>query len=315
MTALIVIGIILLIFILIGQIRAGVDFSMIDDRIKLSVKVCGFTIQLIPKKKKAEEKQKEEPEQKSEPEKKEEKKPEKKKRKKKKKKPFFKIDQYDIREMLSVVGRGLRLFGRGFRCDRLLLHFTASSWDPYVTAKLSAYSDAFLSAFYPLLENSRNFKNVDIQTGIDFNELWPVLDLGFCVTFRIGAVMDMAFSSLFGLIGVFLKIIFRFLWMKLTDPEEYDFRINQQEGILSFFLHVIRETKAKKAEAAKAAESGNPSEASADNNAAEDWNTSDPAAASGAADPSASAEVLQIAQEYAQQNGYRLEQENAEADS
>ena len=244
--ALKIIGIIVLLCFLIGRIRAGVDFNIKDGRITLSLKVCGISIQVIPKKKSDKSGRKKPEKETDKTEEKNEEKPE-----KKKKKPFFKIDVYDIKEMLSKVVKGLRVFKNGFNCERLLLHITCSSWDPYITAKTFSYINAFLSVFAPVFENRNRCRDCDIRTEIDFNETWPKIDAGFCITFRIGALFGMLNTALFGIIGVFIKIVFRFLKMKLFDPEEYDFRMNQQENPIAFFKRVIKEAKANAPEPAE----------------------------------------------------------------
>lgn len=242
MLALKIIGAVVLICFLIGRIRVGVDLNVIDGKLTLSAKVCGILIQLLPKKKrneKSSEKQSKEESPKKEPEKKQQ--PAKEKKIRKKKKPFFKIDIYDLKEMLSKVTRGLKKFGKGFNCDRLLIDFTAASWDPYITAELFTYVNAFLSAFAPVFEERNDCRNCNVRTQIDFNAEWPKLNAGICITLRIGAVFAMLFTILFGVLWVFIKIVFRFLWMKFFDKEEYDFRMNQQEGPVAFFKRVIRE--------------------------------------------------------------------------
>ena len=247
MLALKIIGVIVLICFLIGRIRVGVDLNIIGGKVTLSAKVCGLLIQLIPRKKQREKTPKEEKTPEDKPEKKTEKrKPE--KTPKRKKKPFFKIDLYDIKEMLAKVVRGLQKFGKGFNCDRLLIDFTASSWDPYITANMFTYVNAFLSVFAPIFDDRNRCKDCRVSTQIDFVESWPKLDFGLCITLRIGAVFAMVFTILFGVLWVFIKIVFRFLWMKLFDREEYDFRMNQQEGPISFFKRVIREGKEIKAQ-------------------------------------------------------------------
>ncbi|MDO5445592.1 MAG: hypothetical protein Q4F31_08230 [Eubacteriales bacterium] len=248
MLALKIIGAVILICFLIGRIRIGLDFQVMDGRMSLSVKVFGARLQLIPSKKKKEKAKKER--------KAETKQTEGKKQKsvgssgRKKKDPFFRIDIYDIKEMLSKVIRGIRKFRRGLNCDRLRIDFTASSWDPYITARMFSYVNAFLSVFAPLFEENNRCRDCFVRTQIDFNEPWPKLDLAFCISLRIGAAVGMVFSILFGVLWVFIKIIFRFLRLKLFDKEEYDFRMNQQEGPVAFFRRIIREEKERKAQPA-----------------------------------------------------------------
>lgn len=244
MLALKIIGILFLICFLIGRIRVGADFSVMDGRIALSAKLCGISLQLIPRRKKKKKKIPAQPEESTGGEETQKKKKEKKTAgQKKKKKPFFKLDIYDIRELLSAVVKGLKKFGSGFNCERLLIDFTCSFRDPYTTAKVFAYVNAFLSAFAPVFEEKNNCRDCRVNTQLDFNSTWPKLDFGICVTFRIGAAFGMVFSILFKAIWIFLKIIFRFLRMRIFDKEEYEFRMNDQEGPIAFFKRVLREAK------------------------------------------------------------------------
>ena len=252
MLALKIIAAIVLIFVLIGQIRVGADISITDGKLALSAKVCDILIRLLPrdgkkKKKEAPKEPDKKAEEKPKPEKKKKEKP---KKDKKPRKPFFKIDVYDLKEMLSVVGRGIGKFNDGFELDRLLVHFTAATWDPYLTARLFSYVNAFLSVIVPALDEKNRCPELDVKTQIDFNDILPTLDFGICITFRIGAIFGMIFSILFGVIWIFIKIIFRFLWMMLFDKEEYNYRMNEQEGPVKFFKRLIREGKALRAEAA-----------------------------------------------------------------
>lgn len=240
MLALKIIGVIVLIFFIVGRIRAGVDFSIIDDRVRLAVKICGISLQLIPRKSKKEKPEKEKTEK---PPEEKPKKAVKEKKPKKDKKPFFKVDIYDVREMLSKVAAGIRRFNSGFNLEKFVFHFTASSWDPYVTARIFSYVNAGLSVLVPVIDEKNRCRELDVRTDIDFNELFPKTDFGICITFRIGAAFGMVFKIVFGVLWVFIKIVFRFLWMKLFDKEEYDFRMNQQEGPIKFFRRVISENR------------------------------------------------------------------------
>ena len=254
MLALKIVGAVILIFFLIGRIRVGLDFQVIQGRITLSAKIFRFLLPLIPANKKKEKALKEpatennrKTDQNREPAK---------RKPRRKKEPFFKIDIFDIKEMLSKLVRGIRIFRRGLNCDRLLIDFTASSWDPYITANMYSYVNAFLSAFAPLFEENNRCRDCFVRTRIDFNEPWPKLDFALRVSLRIGAVVGMIFSVLFGVLWVFIKIIFRFLKMRLFDKEEYDFRMNCQEGPIAFFRRVIREGKELRKQNASASGEG-----------------------------------------------------------
>jgi len=121
-------GLVLVILLVLLLIPIGADVEYIGGDFKLSAKVCGILIQLLPKKKKDEDKP---PKEKKEKKKKEKKpKPEKEageEKPKEKKKLDFTVEE--IFEVIQKVLGSLKKFGK-LTVDRFLLHYTAGGKDP-----------------------------------------------------------------------------------------------------------------------------------------------------------------------------------------
>ncbi|MBP5169207.1 MAG: hypothetical protein ILP14_08395 [Oscillospiraceae bacterium] len=242
MLALKIIGILVLIIFLICQIRIGADISFVDKKLKISVKLCGLLLQIYPRKNNREKKPKQEKpiEQKEKPEK--EKKPTQKKPKKEKKGPGLIISGDEITELLKKVLNGLSKFTAGFHVDRFLLHWVAAGKDPCDTARLFGVVNAVLSALAPYCAERFRCRNTDVRTNIDFTVEEMTLDFGIAVVLRIGAVFSMLFTILFGVIDILIRN--RFYWAKLkrTDPEEYEFQI-ENPGLVTRLIRSALEKK------------------------------------------------------------------------
>ena len=138
MVGLIILGVIVVLIVAIMLVPVGADVAYEGGELRLSAKVCGMLLQLIPKPPADETKPKKE------------KKPKKPKKKKKQpeeqaqtgeEKPKKKLDlDFSMDEILGLVKsvlRGLGRFGRKLSVDRFLLHYTAAGKDPYNTATVS----------------------------------------------------------------------------------------------------------------------------------------------------------------------------------
>ena len=243
MLALKIIGVIILIFVLIGQIRVGIDFKVFDRSVTLFATVLGARLQLIPKKKKPKAEKPAESEKPKDEEPQKEKPPKKAKKRKKKKWLELRIDIYDIREMLGKVSRGLKKFGRGFNLKKLVIDFAAASPDPYFTARLYSVFNAFFSCLCAIIDERNCCEDLYIRSYPDYQADLPSGDIELAVTFRIGAAFGMVFSILFGILWVFIKIFFRFLIMKLFDKEEYEFRTREQLSLMNLIISLKNKKK------------------------------------------------------------------------
>lgn len=220
-----------LVCFLIGRIRIVADFSYSNGNAELSLKCLGFRINLASGKRR---KQKAETSN-AAAEANEKNRPGK---IKKKKRRFYKIDIYDIREMLSRVAAGLRKLGKGFDVYRLNVDFTAAGFNPYDAARIYSFANALLSVLASAVAENCSC-TPDIRTALDFDDVLPRLGLGIRISFRIGAAFALLNTALFGVLWVFIKIIFRFAYLYLFDRDEYDFRMHCQAGPIKYFRERI----------------------------------------------------------------------------
>lgn len=210
MVGLIILGVIVAIIVAIMLVPVGADVAYEGGELRLSAKVCGMLLQLIPKPPADETKPKKE------------KKPKKPKKKKKKaeeqaqtgeEKPKKKLDlDFSMDEILGLVKsvlRGLGRFGRKLSVDRFLLHYTAAGKDPYNTAMTFGYVNGALTTLAPICRRTFVAKDVDVWTDVDFTTEKTKVDFGVALTIRIGQIFGVVFTILFGVLGIFIKHKFR----------------------------------------------------------------------------------------------------------
>ena len=210
MVGLIILGVIIAIIVAIMLVPVGADVAYEGGELRLSAKVCGMLLQLIPKPPADETKPKKE------------KKPKKPKKKKKKaeeqaqtgeEKPKKKLDlDFSMDEILGLVKsvlRGLGRFGRKLSVDRFLLHYTAAGKDPYNTAMTFGYVNGALTTLAPICRRTFVAKDVDVWTDVDFTTEKTKVDFGVALTIRIGQIFGVVFTILFGVLGIFIKHKFR----------------------------------------------------------------------------------------------------------
>ena len=176
-------GLVLVILLVLLLIPIGADVEYIGGDFKLSAKVCGILIQLLPKKKKDEDKP---PKEKKEKKKKEKKpKPEKEageEKPKEKKKLDFTVEE--IFEVIQKVLGSLKKFGK-LTVDRFLLHYTAAGKDPYTTARTFGAVNASLCALEPVCSHQFRVKDYDVWTDCDFAADKMKIDVAVCITLRL----------------------------------------------------------------------------------------------------------------------------------
>lgn len=210
MVGLIILGVIVAIIVAIMLVPVGADVAYEGGELRLSAKVCGILLQLIPKPPADETKPKKE------------KKPKKPKKKKKQpeeqaqtgeEKPKKKLDlDFSMDEILGLVKsvlRGLGRFGRKLSVDRFLLHYTAAGKDPYNTAMTFGYVNGALTTLAPICRRTFDTKDVDVWTDVDFTTEKMKVDFGVALTIRIGQIFGVVFTILFGALGIFIKHKFR----------------------------------------------------------------------------------------------------------
>ena len=210
MVGLIILGVIIAIIVAIMLVPVGADVAYEGGELRLSAKVCGMLLQLIPKPPADETKPKKE------------KKPKKPKKQKKKaeeqtqtgeEKPKKKLDlDFSMDEIMGLVKsvlRGLGRFGRKLSVDRFLLHYTAAGKDPYNTAMTFGYVNGALTTLAPICRRSFDAKDVDVWTDVDFTTEKTKVDFGVALTIRIGQIFGVVFTILFGALGILIKHKFR----------------------------------------------------------------------------------------------------------
>lgn len=199
MLALVIIGVILLIITLIMLVPVGADIGYEGGELKVSAKVCGMLLQLVPKppsdgkkprkEKKAKEKKPKRP----------------KKEKPKKEKPKLDFTKDELLGLVKAVLRGFGRFGRKLSVDRFLFRYVAAGDDPYNTALTYNYVNAALSSLTPVCARRFTVKDCQVTTDIDFTADKTSLDLGLALTIRIGQIFGVVFTIIFGALGILLK--------------------------------------------------------------------------------------------------------------
>ena len=210
MVGLIILGVIVAIIVAIMLVPVGADVAYEGGELRLSAKVCGMLLQLIPKPPADETKPKKE------------KKPKKTKKKKKqpeeqpqtgeekpKKKLNLDFSMDEIMGLVKSVLRGLGRFGRKLSVDRFLLHYTAAGKDPYTTAMTFGYVNGALTTLAPICRRTFDTKDVDVWTDVDFTTEKMKVDFGVALTIRIGQIFGVLFTLLFGALGILIKHKFR----------------------------------------------------------------------------------------------------------
>ena len=209
MVGLIILGVIVVLVIAIMLVPVGADVAYEGGELRLSAKVCGMLLQLIPKPPADETKPKKE---------KKPKKPKKSKKKKKQpegqagtgeEKPKKKLNlDFSLEEIIGLVKsvlRGLGRFGRKLSVDRFLLHYTAAGKDPYNTAMTFGYVNGALTTLAPICRRTFDTKDVDVWTDVDFTTEKTRVDVGVALTIRIGQIFGVVFTILFGALGILIK--------------------------------------------------------------------------------------------------------------
>lgn len=200
MVGLIILGVIVAIIAAIMLVPVGADISYINGELKVSAKVCGILLQLIPKQPVDEMAQKH-------------KKPKKEKKKKPPKpqdeaKPDKKLNlNFNRDELLALVNaalKGLGKFGK-ITVDRFLLHFVSGGNDPYNTAMTYNYVNAALSSLAPLCKTRFIVKDADVWTDVDFTADKMNIDFALCIVIRIGQAARAGLAVAFGALKILVR--------------------------------------------------------------------------------------------------------------
>lgn len=202
----IILGVIVLIIFCINMIRIGADVAYENEQFRLSAKVAGIRLQLIPK-----EDQEEKP--------KKEKKPKKKKKEKKKKdkkqedgeeKPKKKglplgLNLSEALEAAKAVLGHIARFPRKFLIDHFKLHLRMAGSDPYDTARQFGWLNEALSVLHPLAQKGFKVRQSDVRTEIDFIGDKIGIEFAMGLTIRIGQIIGLLNAIIFSAVKVLIK--------------------------------------------------------------------------------------------------------------
>ena len=219
MVALIVIGIILLVIVAIGLIRATVYLSYRDE-VRLSVSVAGIRFGILPKKekkvnykkftpryfrKKLKKKQKEEEKRRLKKQQRYEKKQAKKKARAEEKKKRLKelsrgghpeekatfIEKISlVRELLSIF---FSRFGKHFRIKVARINITVASDDAAKTAIMYGVCAQSVAYILEILDNATNLdynKNAEVNLEVDYLAEKPSADIDLAFSLRVWHLFD-----------------------------------------------------------------------------------------------------------------------------
>ena len=192
----ILVGLITLIMLL----PIGADLRYEDEVIRVSAKIAGIKIQLIPQKKK-EQKTEQSEEEKPKPESK----PKEEKTKKQKKKRSLSLNAEEIIDLLKVVLKGFGRFGKKFKVERFVLHWTAAGCDPYLVARTFSVVNAGLSQLAPICTERFHCRDSSVWTDIDFVSDRMFFEFGLTMTIRIGQIVGTGIRLAVGALMILLR--------------------------------------------------------------------------------------------------------------
>ena len=219
MTALIIIGCILLFFVFLLSLRATVTVSY-GEELGLSVKVLFLRIRILPKKEKKKgprsmsakkaakirKKRSEKQEKKAAAAKQKKQEKEAKKATKKKKSMSEILDL--LRLITTLLGVVVKKFFGHLRIDLARLKLTVATGDAATTAVAYGAVTGILSTLLPLIQSVKHVslpREQDLDVGIDYLAEAPSFDLELSVSLRVWHVFDVAFGALFTFIKHKLK--------------------------------------------------------------------------------------------------------------
>lgn len=197
MTALKVIGAIILILWLISLIRVGGAAEYSEDGLTVRLRAGPLRFTLYPMK----------------PKKEGEKKPPKKKKEKKKEKQPQAEDHGEkpggtlsmVMEFIPMAAEAAGRLLHKIRIDELVLHLTWAASDPAAAAMGFGAGQAALGALWPLLENNFNIKDRDVGLAVDFQRKEPIVYVRAALSLTIG--QGVAFAVIYGVkaLSIFLR--------------------------------------------------------------------------------------------------------------
>jgi hypothetical protein len=193
LTALIIIGAIVLVIFLINLIPVGVDLRYADDVLTVYAKADGKLIQLVPKpEKKPKKEKKSKKEKKKKAEEPEEEKP---KGDKLKKLAEGGVTKEEIVSLLKVVLSAAGKFRRKLYVRTFKFWFVSSDPDPYTAVMTYNYVNDALCGLGTIADQSLRFGKCDVRTAVDFDVGVPFVEAQVAVTIRIGQIVGIGISA------------------------------------------------------------------------------------------------------------------------
>ncbi len=197
----IILGVLIGLIVLLLLIPVGADFRYEDEVIRLSLKIAGFKLQLIPKPKKKKKPKKEKP-----PKEKKEKEPKPEKEEEKSKKKFsLPFNLEEIMQLLEVLLHRLGELPLKMKVERFVLHWIATGQDPYLTARFFGVINAGLSQLAPIYAVRYPCRNSSVWTDIDFTRDNSFFECGLTATIRIGQALWSGLVIAFDVLKIYLK--------------------------------------------------------------------------------------------------------------
>lgn len=109
-------------------------------------------------------------------------------------------DMARLRAMAELALRLLKRFFKHLDIDRLRVHFTAAFDDPYDTAMAYGYAGSAMEAVTAL--SGGRIRHLDLHTQLDFDSNRPEIDAAVTLSVRLGTLLNLALSALFGLLAI-----------------------------------------------------------------------------------------------------------------
>lgn len=116
-----------------------------------------------------------------------------------------------LREVAELALRLLKRFFKHLRIERLRVYFVSAFDDPYDTAMAYGYAGEAMEAV-TTLSNGR-IRKLELRTDLDFDAAQPRIEAAMSMSVRLGALFAIAISALFGFSSLKRR------WKKQTEKE------------------------------------------------------------------------------------------------
>lgn len=195
MTALKVLGIVLLLLLALSLVRVGAIVEYGAQGLSVRLRAGPLRFRVFPVK----------------PRKKKEKKAAKPKKKKSEKPQAEPAEPAGaggsmalVKRFLPVVAQAAGALKRKIRIDRLYLDVTAAAPDPAAAALAFGGCNALVGMIWPLLEHNFTVKDRRIRTAVDFQRTSPAVYVWASVSLRVGQAVHFSVGLLIRLLRIFM---------------------------------------------------------------------------------------------------------------